>query len=255
MASTRTRGPVAPPAAAAKAPRRGLFRRRSTKPPRTGPGRLKQIKNVYTMTARVDPAVRWWLLLLGLGPLVVMLLIGFAVGHPIYLGFIGLMLGILAALITLTRRAERAAYSQIEGTPGAAGQALKTLRRGWTVTDEPVAMDPRTRDLVFRAVGRPGVVLVSDGPVPRVNRLLEGERRRVARVLPDVPVTVLRTGRGDDLVPIGKLPRRVMRLKGKLTRAEVSAVNKRLRALGGMKMPMPKGIDPMRARPDRKGNR
>ena len=254
MASTRTPAPPTSPAGGEKSPRRGLLRRRGGKK-RTGPGRLAQIRDVYRMTVKVDPKVRPWIALAAAGPFAALLLIGFAVGHPIYLGFIGAMLGLLGGLIVLTRRAERAAYSQIEGVPGAAGQALKTLRRGWTVSEEPVAVDPRTRDTVFRAVGRPGVVLVSDGPVPRVDRMLEAERRKVARLLPDVPLHVVRSGRGEGQVPIAKLPRHLMRLKPTLNKAEITAVLKRLRAMGGMRLPMPKGVDPMRARPDRKAAR
>ncbi|GMA89001.1 hypothetical protein GCM10025868_42510 [Angustibacter aerolatus] len=40
-----------------------------------------------------------------------------------------------------------------------------------------------------------------------------------------------------------------------LSKAEVVAVHKRLRALGAQRLPVPKGIDPMRARPDRRGMR
>lgn len=253
MASTRTPAPPTTPAGGEKAARRGLLRRRAAK--RTGPGRLAQIRDVYRMTVKVDPKARLWIALAAAGPFVVLLLIGIAVGHPVYLGLIGLMLGLLGGLIVLTRRAERAAYSQIEGVPGAAGQALKTLRRGWTVSEEPVAVDPRTRDTVFRAVGRPGVVLVSDGPVPRVERMLEAERRKVARLLPDVPLHVVRSGRGQGQVPIAKLPRHLMRLKPTLSKPEITAVLKRLRAMGGMRLPMPKGVDPMRARPDRRATR
>lgn len=251
MASTRLKPPSAPPPAATK--RR--FGRRGPKAPGAAPGRIAQMRSVYAMTARVDPNVRWWLLLATLGTFVVVLGIGFALGHPVYAGILGIGLALLAGMLVLARRAERAAYGQLEGQPGAAGAALRTLRRGWEVTEEPVAVDPRTRDTVFRVLGRPGVILVSDGPPQRVGKLLDAERKRVARVLPDVPIHVLQAGGGADQVPLGKLPRRVMRLKPTLTKAEVAAVSKRLRALGRMRVPVPKGMDPMRARPDRKGAR
>ena len=35
----------------------------------------------------------------------------------------------------------------------------------------------------------------------------------------------------------------------------MAEVTKRLKSLGGAGLPVPKGIDPMRARPDRKGMR
>ena len=239
--------------------RRRLFRRRPRAGGSRGPGRLKQMRDVYAMTRRVDPAVTWWVLGAFLGVLVVVvgltLLLTDGWYWTIVLGLTGLMLALLAALFVLARRAEAAAYSQLEGQPGAAGAALRTLRRGWTVEEAPVAVDPRTRDSVFRAVGRPGVVLVSDGPPHRVGKLVEAERRKVARVLPDVPIHVLQSGRGEDQVPLGKLPRRVMRLRPKLTKAEVTQVNRRLKALGGVRPPIPAGIDPMRARPDRKAGR
>ena len=44
-------------------------------------------------------------------------------------------------------------------------------------------------------------------------------------------------------------------MKKTLTKQEVQAVDKRLAALGSAKMPIPKGIDPYRARPDRKAMR
>ena len=47
----------------------------------------------------------------------------------------------------------------------------------------------------------------------------------------------------------------MQRLKPQLTKAEVGEVVKRLQALGAVKMPVPKGVDPMRVRPDRKGMR
>src|SRR5690606_33341164 len=108
--------------------------------------------------------------------------------------------------------------------PGAVGAALGQIRRGWNIEEQPVAMNPRTQDLVFRMVGRPGIVLVSEGPPHRVRRLLEDERRKVARVAPNVPVHLVQCGNEDDQVPLPKLVSHVQRLKGKLTAAEVAAV-------------------------------
>ena len=243
----------------APAGRRRPFRRRPKTSGSGGPGRIKQMRDVFAMTRRVDPSVTWWVL--GTFLVVFAVLLGLTLlltdgwYWTIVLGLFSLMVALLAALFVLARRAETAAYGQLEGQPGAAGAALRTLRRGWTVEEQPVAVDPRTRDTVFRAVGRPGVVLVSDGPAHRVTKLLEAERRRVTRVLPDVPVHLLQSGSGEEQVPLGKLPRRVMRLRPKLTKAEVTQVNRRLKALGTSRPPIPAGIDPMRARPDRKGAR
>jgi len=219
-------------------------------------GRLAQLRAVFRMTRKADPAVVWWMLL----TILATLLIGFGLGtlfeHPVYLTILSVPVAFLVAMVVLARRAEKAAFAQIEGQPGSAGAALGNLRRGWNVEKEPVAIDPRTQDLVFRAVGRPGVVLVTEGPLPRVTRLAEKERKRIARVLgQDIPVTVVHAGPGEGQVPLSKIATRLARLRPALSKSEVSEVARRLRALGGTRPPIPKGVDPMRLRPDRRAPR
>jgi hypothetical protein len=234
-------------------PPRRRFGRRRTTPGKVG--RLSQLRQVLAMTRRADPAVVWYMLLAFALVLVVGLGIGIAVDHPVYVGVIFLPLAVLAAMFVLARRAERAAYSQIEGRPGAASQSLRMLRRGWTVSEEPVAIDTKTQDTVFRAVGRSGVVLIGDGPKHRIGRLLAAEEKKVKRVVPGVPVHLVQAGSDDGQVPLRKLGAHITRIKATLTKQEVEVVNKRLKALGGMRPPIPKGVDPMRARPDRKSMR
>ena len=50
--------------------------------------------------------------------------------------------------------------------------------------------------LVYRAVGRPGVVLIAEGPSGRAQKLLAAERKKVERVASGVPVSVVRVGEG-----------------------------------------------------------
>src|SRR6476661_8678917 len=200
-------------------PKRGLFSRKPKEAKVKKPSRLKQIKDVFQMTRRHDPMVTWLILLAFLGTVAVALLVGFLLENWITGLIIGIVLGVLAATLVLSRRAERAAFAQIENQPGASGAALGTLKRGWIVEEQPVAVNPRTQDAVFRAIGRPGVVLVSEGPSHRVKPLLDGERKRLSRILPNVTIHVIESGRGEGQVPI------------------------------------PKGIDPYKARPDRKAAR
>ena len=154
--------------AEASQPKRGLFSRKPkpAKGPKQ-PGRLKQIGQVFQMTRRNDPNVVWFMLLAFLGIVAVGLAVGLLINNWITLLIISIPLGVLAATFILSRRAERAAFSQIEGQPGASGAALSVLRRGWILQDQPVAVNPRTQDAVFRAVGRPGIVLVTEGPSHR----------------------------------------------------------------------------------------
>lgn len=213
-----------------------------------------QVWEAFKMTRETDPAITWILLATFVGILGIGIIVGLVLDAVVYFILLSLPFALLAAMILLTRRAEAAAYSRIEGQPGAALAALRTIRRGWTFVEEPVAIEARSQDMVFRGVGRPGIVLVGEGG-GNVARLLESERKRTTRVLPTVPVTVLQTGRGEGQVPLPKLPSKVRRLKPKLTKQEVAEVTKRLQALGGARLPVPKGVDPMRARPDRKGMR
>jgi hypothetical protein len=219
-------------------------------------GRLAQLRAVFLMTRRQDPAVVWWMLLALAAAMAVGFLIGVLVGQWIYVTVLGFFVGIMLATVVLARRAERAAYAQLAGQPGASLAALQNIKRGWNIEEQPVAVDPRTQDLVFRAVGRPGVLLVTEGPVPRVNRLAEQERKRINRVLgAEVPVIIINTGDGEGMVTLRKLRGAVLKKRPKLTKTEVIEISRRLRALGAVKPPIPKGIDPTRMRPDRRASR
>jgi hypothetical protein len=238
---------------------------KSTAPKKPGRFRqLAQIREVYTAAHGVDPMIGWWMALAALGTLVVMVAIGLLVGNWVYFLILGVPLAALAASIVLSFRAKRAAYKSIEGKPGAAGAALSSLRKGWYFEQQPVAAeagragDMASAAMVFRATGRPGVVLVAEGPPARAIRLAEAERKKITRIAgASVPVTVLRIGEGggDDEVSVRKVASKVQRMKPVLTKEEVAAVNKRLKAMGGMRPPLPAGVDPNRVRMDRKSMR
>ncbi len=222
-------------------------------PPKTN--KLKQFWAVMTMTRKHDPAVVWLMLGAVLLPVVVGYLVGLAVGHSIYVAVLGLMVGVLLAILVLGRRAERAAVAQVSGQPGAALWAMQNMRRGWNVEEQPVAVDPRSQDMVFRAVGRPGVVLVTEGNPNRLSKMVETERRRTTKLVSGVPVHVLNVGDAKGQTSLRKLPRSMAKLKPALSKTEVAEVSRRLHAMGALKPPVPKGVDPMRMRPDRKAMR
>jgi hypothetical protein len=214
-----------------------------------------QVWSAYQMTRKEDPNVTWLMAAVFVGILVIALAIGLWWGQWVYMLIVGIPFAALGAMFVLTRRAERAAYSRIDGEPGASRAALGTIRRGWTFDEEPVAVEPRHQDLVFRGIGRAGIVLVSEGPAHRATKLLDTEKRRIMRVLPNVPVTTIQYGTDEGQLALQKIPRAVQKLKPTLTKPETAEIAKRLKALGGAKLPIPKGIDPSRARPDRKGMR
>jgi len=230
-----------------------------TKAPSKEPGRFTQMWQVFQMTRRYDPASVWFMLLAFVGPLAIGLALGIllSLGNVVGLvlsilsGFLG---GILGFLIVLGRRAEKAAYSQISGQPGAVGAVLKSsLRRGWQASEMPVAVSPKTQDAVYRAVGRGGIVLIGEGPRSRTQPMLDAERRNITRLLPNVPVNNLYVGPDAESVPLHKLPARLRKFKRVLRGPEIVAIGNRLNSLdrGKAGLPVPKGIDPNRARAPR----
>ncbi len=238
-------------------PKRSLFARKpkAGKPKKTKkPSRIKQMVDIYKMTRKSDPMITWLMLGAFLVPIAVSLGIGLLLENWITGLLVGIPLGLLCALLIMSRRAERAAYAQIEGKAGAAGAALSSLKKGWIFDEQPASVNPRTQDVVFRAIGKPGIVLVTEGPSARVKSLVDAERRRLNRILPNVTVTVLETGKGEGQISIAKVTKQMGKLKKELTKVEVSAVNKRISSMGN-KLPIPKGIDPYKARPDRKAAR
>jgi hypothetical protein len=221
------------------------------------PGRLKQMYQVFKMTIRYDKLSIWWLIAGFLLPVVVGLVLAFLLSPDQILGFVlyiiaGVLGGVLIFLIILGRRAERAAYSQIAGQPGAVGAVLKSsLRRGWTASEMPVSVSPKTQDAVYRAVGRGGVALIGEGPRSRTQPMLESERKNVSRILPNVPVTFLYVGPDAESTPLYKLPTKLRSIKSTLRKPEIMAVSNRLNSLGRNGLPIPKGMDPLKTRAPR----
>lgn len=208
----------------------------------------KLLWQAFTFTRDRDRSILWQLPAIFVGILLLGYGIGFALGHPVYVLIISVPLGALAAMYTLTNRFTKVQYQDLDGEVGAAQAVLGTIKRGWTFTEQPVALDSKTQDLVFRGIGRPGVLLVGEAKSPKVKRLLADEKKRLNRVVKDVPVVIIEVGNREGQVPLAKLTSAVRKLKPKLTKAEVGEVEKRLSALGAAKLPIPKGVDPMRAR-------
>ncbi|MER7048271.1 MULTISPECIES: DUF4191 domain-containing protein [Streptomyces] len=217
------------------------------------PGRLKQIALTYKMTRKADPKVGLILAAVGIVTFGVFLGIGFWIDYPIYLGILGFLLAFLAMVIIFGRRAEQAAFGQMEGQPGAAAAVLQNVGRGWSTTPA-VAMN-RSQDVVHRAVGRAGIVLVAEGNPNRLRTLLAAEKKKMARIVVDVPVHDIIVGTGEGQVPLKKVRTTMLKLPRVLSGAQVSVANDRLRAMGDLmsNMPLPKGPMPKGMRMPRGG--
>jgi hypothetical protein len=205
-------------------------------------GRIKQLRMAATM---IRESNRWALpivALAGVGVLAVFVIIGLVTGLTAFLAPLGVLSGLAAAMIIFGRYAQAAQYSAIEGQPGAAAAILQTMRGGWTVT--PAVAANRNMDVVHRAVGKPGVVLVGEGAPTRLPSLLAAEKKRISRVAYDVPIYDMQVGNEEGQIPIRRLQRKLMRLPRNLKGQAVAELNFRLKALPpslqAPKGPMPK---------------
>jgi hypothetical protein len=203
--------------------------------------RLKVIRDAYGVTKDVKPWIGFALLGIFLVIWVAMISLGLMWGHPVYAGFVGLPLSILGALFFFTRQAGTAAYSAIEDQPGAAASVLMAIRKGWTTT--PAVAVSRNQDLVHRSVGRPGIVLVGEGG-PALRGLLIEERRKTERFAPGVPISEIIVGDLDGQIKLRKLQKHMKKMKKKLSPAQLREVRNRLKAVGGLSIPIPKGPMP-----------
>jgi hypothetical protein len=211
--------------------------------------RRQQFAETFRMARKSDPRLVWWLLgAFAIGAVVGFLLFMLLPGTgtiALVTSIIGaLMVGLLATLIVFSRRAQAAAYKQIEGRPGAAASALTTLRRGWKA-DPAIALN-KQQDIVHRVVGPPGIILVGEGNPNRLKPLLASERRRHERVASDTPVHEVIVGDGEGQVPLQKLTKHVQKMGRQVKPAEMTDILNRLKAIDAARpvAPMPKGPVP-----------
>ncbi|MFD1826510.1 MULTISPECIES: DUF4191 domain-containing protein [Mumia] len=216
-------------------------------------GRIAQIRAAYKITKRADRTIglrllAWFLVVGG----AVFALGWFLGGGGGLLGIVltsllSVLTGVLAALIVFGRRAEKAAYAQVEGQVGAAAGALGMLKRGWKV-DQAVAFT-KSQDVVHRVVGPPGIVLVGEGNPGRVRNLLTTERKKTARIVgEEVPITLIVVGKDTDKgeVPLPKLVNKLRKSKRVLKPAQITPILNKLKALDAMRpqAPLPRGPVP-----------
>lgn len=179
---------------------------------------------------------------------------GILSGEPAFPIVTGVVGAVTLDMFLLTMLLRPAMYKQLDGRVGAVYAVLSQIKRGWDYDEEPIAVD-RNQNLVWQLVGRPGVVLVSEGPPSKVAPLLNNERKRIQRAISNVPITFVEVGNEEGQVPLKKLNSKLRSLKKVLTKEEVPAVANRLNALGSRGLPVPKGVDPYNTRVSRRAMR
>jgi hypothetical protein len=225
--------------------------KRPKKPPRVKGARrerLKQVKQAFTVTRQADPRLVWLMLAGFLVPVVLFVCIGLVFDAPVALGVLGVLFGVLGAMLVFGRRVQRTMYAQADGQLGAGAFVLQRMRGDWRVT--PAVGFTREQDLVHRVVGRPGVVLVAEGSPARTRGLVANEKKRLARVIGETPLYDVTIGNGDGQVALKDLERHFLKLPRNIKPRTVNELDRRLKALANQQgqLPIPKGPVPMQGR-------
>lgn len=236
-------------AAEQKAARRAeKLRRKNSTNPRDW-GQIRQILEVYKVTAENDPKAN--LLMAGAFALtvVVFTLIGILWLSPWWLYLIfGVMFGLVSAMAVLTWRAKNATYKRYEGQQGAAEVAMSMLGKDWIKS--PVITANRQLDIIHRVVGPGGIVLIGEGDPGRVRAMLATETKKHEQIKYGTKVTAIVMGDRDNQVPLEKLADHIKKLPKVIKTPEITELTNRLKALDSMRprIPLPKGPIPTSAR-------
>lgn len=211
--------------------------------------RIRQLGAAYRMTAEVDPRLTLYMALGVALPIVAGVVAAALTGGWVLWAPTGVVLGLFTGLLIFGRRVQRAQFQQIEGVPGAAAAVLEQMRGQWFIT--PAVAVNKHQEMVHRAVGRPGVVLVAEGDNrQRLSGLVAQARKKLKRVVGDTPIHVVLVGDGDgDTVELRKLQVELAKFSNTLSKTEVPKLARKLAPLDKGNIPMPKGAIPRGGRP------
>ncbi len=214
-------------------------------------GRIGELFDVLVLVIKRVPLAWLWLALALIAPIAAGIYfattsVGNPVGAVIWV-VLGLMAGLLVFLIVLGQITQRLMYTNLEGQVGAVSSLIKNqLRRTWRGSEIPVRMN-KSSDTVYRLVGRPGVVIISEGQRSRVAPLVDEARKEVSRIVPAVPVHVVHVGA--DGIALKDMFKTIYKFPKGIRTAEILVVSNRLNSIAKTPMSqMPKGIDPTKMR-------
>ena len=220
-----------------------MFGRKKSDKPREK--RFKTIRDAYSMAKKHYSLVLPRCLAVFLPVWFVGIGIGAIYGRPGYAAFVTFPLAFLAAFFFFTRLASNAAYASIENQAGAGASVLMSIRKGWTVT--PAVAVNKNQDMVHRAVGKPGIVLVGEGGFA-LRALLNDEKKKLERFAPGVPVHEIVIGNSEGQISVRKLQRAMRKFPKKLSTVQLRELRARMKAVGGLNIPIPKGPMPKNLR-------
>ncbi|MDR2929951.1 MAG: DUF4191 domain-containing protein [Propionibacteriaceae bacterium] len=241
MASERAKKLEAEQKAAVKAEK---LRKRNSNDPKDW-GQLRQFFEAFKITREYDKALVWLMLGAFVVVVAIFVLVGVFLVNPWWMWLIfGILFGLLAAMYVMSWRAKGAMFRRYADQPGAAEVGLNLLPKTW-VKNPVIAVD-RHQNIVHRAVGPGGIVLVGEGQPGRVREMLATEEKRHLSIKYNVPVTLMVVGPADNQVPLNQLDKRIKKLPKVIKASQVTEITSRLKALDGARprMPIPKGPMP-----------
>jgi hypothetical protein len=201
--------------------------------------RRQQLIQAFHLQRKQDKA----LIPIMVGLLLLCVVVLFAAGIPFHMQWmtlpLGVLLGVLLAILVFGRRVQRSVYGQAEGQPGAAGWALDNMRGQWRLT-QAVAGNTHL-DAVHRLIGKPGVILVGEGAPHRVKSLIAQEKKRTARLAGKIPIYEVVVGNEEGQVPLRKLQTHLAKLPSNITAKQMDILEGKFTALGSRTAAMPKG--------------
>ena len=237
MASERAKQLAAEQKAAVKAEK---LRKKTSEDPKDW-GVVRKFVQGIKMTSEYDKSLIP--LMIGTFVLVVaiVLVIGFIVKPWWMYLILGVMIGLMCAMLVLNWRAKGAMFKRYAGQAGSAEVALNLLGKGW-IKNPAIAVD-RHQNIVHRVVGPPGIVLIGEGQPGRVREMLATEAKRHEAIKYNVAVTTVVMGDAENQVPLNKLDKYIKKLPKNIKGARITEVMARLKALDGARprMPIPKG--------------
>ena len=244
---------------------------KQTKPKKQGT--IKQIITIFKYTHKEDKMLPALIAGAFLVPVIVFVILGiifrWTVLTWVFLMLIAIMLGMLLSTIVLTRRADMVGYKQLDGKTGAAISVLRNINKaGFNFPQEPVWIDPKTKDAIWRGTGYNGIYLLGEGDYNRVKRAMDRQEQRIKGVTAgsEIPVYRMYVGTGANQTRLKDVRKTLLKFKSYqpthhknklmaaihprtrfvLTKTELTVLNERLRTLqlkNGMSVP--KGVDPM----------
>lgn len=214
--------------------------------------RRKQLWQVFKTQIKEDKRLLPYMLLVLIACAGIVTLFAWLTDLKWWIGLVfGIVIGVMVALILFARRVQRSVYKQAEGQPGAAAWSLQNNLKGrWRVT--PTIAGTAHLDAVHRVIGRPGVILVGEGAPHRVKALIAQEKKRLARVVGEVPIYDVTVGMDADegQVRLRKLNSFLMHLPRNIPASAVGQLDTKLTSLASRspQVGLPKGPLPAGAK-------